>query len=210
MVKSKSSMTMATSEPGMVVRIEAQQNQGGGDGLVRGYDPSDPYGIDWDYEGDDAYTETEIDSLVGDYAGEGYRMFKSAMRGTGNVPPNALARAQRLDRWLDAGDYSGEVYRGVNVKADRLDSYQVGATISQRGISSWSTDIEVADAFSSYNDYSRVVFHMSGTSHGRPIWDIPGNNPSEREVTISSQSTQTITARRTRKNGIIDIWLKEE
>lgn len=194
---------------GSAPRETAQTDSG--DGLVHGYDPYDPYGVDRDYEGDDAYTEGEIEGLVDYWCGFGYRDIRGAYQGNPKYTDNKqnYRRLERLDKWLDSGAYPDEIYRGVNLKPDVFDKLRPGAVIDQLGPSSWTKDRSIADEFSSYNDYHRVVFIMKGgTRRGRDLTDIPGNGV-ESEVALSSHSKQAITAVQSTKSGIIEVYVEE-
>ena len=184
MVKSKPSMTSSMSEV--------------------------PYGAEWPLDGSHELTDDEVGELVHDWVGIGYRVFRKAFNGDPSTSDLDARRVATFDRWLDGGSYSGDIHRGINVKDDVLAEFRAGAVIDQMGPSAWSAKRDVADTFSGWNDYNKVVFHMSGTSHGRSLVGVKGNIfGKEREVTVSSQSKQRITARRKRKNGIIDIYLEE-
>lgn len=156
-----------------------------------------------------------IEQLALEWSGSSYRTWRRALNGKGRwdgaeVDPADLADARTWDEYVDSGSYNyGDIYRGVNIKDEILEQMKVGAVIDQIGTSSWTADRGVANDFSGYNDYNRVVFVLEGgTSHGRDTMGM-SERPSEWEVTVSSRSQQEITAVHTLKSGIIEIRLKE-
>ena len=84
---------------------------------------------------------------------------------------------------------------------------EVGAVVDQMGISSWSKDKAVAEQFSTFGDDNQVVLSMDRTKRGRDI-EVYSDVRLEREVTISSKSSQVIRKIK-RKSGIIFIDLEE-
>ena len=160
-----------------------------------------------------AFSE-EIKELVMDYVGTGYRTLRRAMRNEsvlgGPANPATVDKARKLDSWLDGGSYGEPIYRGIGIKDEGLAQLVPGAEINQLdAMSSWSKDIGNAEEFSRWTDYNSVVFRMNGgTSHGRDIESL-GLDYGEHEVTVSSHSTQRITAVHKGKNGIIYIDVEE-
>lgn len=121
-------------------------------------------------------------------------------------------RTRALDVELERQNYNDEIRLGVSLSDDVLETYEVGATINQKGISSWSAKSYVADGYAidAQSDFggNAVVFVMqNGTRKGGDTHEM-SIYPHEAEVTLSSKSSQVITKKRT-ENGIIYIYVEE-
>lgn len=147
-------------------------------------------------------------SELSDWCGNYYYDIREASAGNSKDAEN-MRRASKLESYIaENPGFSGTLYRGIGVDRKTLDNLKVGATIDQKGISSWSRHLDTADNFAysgTGNATNPVIFRMRGSSQAR---DISSYNKHEAEVLLSSKSEQVIT-RVTRKNGIMYIDVEE-
>lgn len=102
----------------------------------------------------------------------------------------------------------GELYRGINVDEDFLDSLQEGDVIETKLPSSWSSDASVADRFASgehletTNDVKVVLVDMTqGARNAISIQDF-SRYPDEQEVLYSGNSSFRVTGFREEESPI--------
>ncbi len=136
-------------------------------------------------EGDKMVRATE--KYSGSYYGE---MREAAYKGDKNSPyyEDAMAVERMIERapkWA-----GGEIYRGMNVDANTLASFQEGAEIDMRGMSSWSSKAATADMFAHHGGSggNPVVFRASGTKKGTSITHVSVYGEGEGEVLVSGKA----------------------
>lgn len=88
------------------------------------------------------------------------------------------------------------LYRGITVDDETLASFQIGQTINQRGISSWTTIENTAKNFGAENEKTpnKVIFvETEGTKHGRDVTEMSlAKNMDKNEVLQSAKAEQEI------------------
>lgn len=88
---------------------------------------------------------------------------------------------QRSPKW------SGDIYRGANIPKSVLSSYKNGDVIDMMGVSSWTSNIDVADSYTYKTMDPRTIFHSSGTKQGTSIKHL-AHYTQEDEVIVSSKT----------------------
>ena len=149
-------------------------------------------------------------SAINDYTVDGYVEIRKAQAdGYGEK----LEEAEVIERYIDAAPKYGEgdLYRGMVVQPDYIESLSVGDVIDNGGaLSSWSSNEYVADNFTSTQgpwEKGVVMVIEGGTQRGTSIKHLSANGRDEDEVIIPSSARYEIT-------GIYDgdtpyIYLKE-
>lgn len=135
---------------------------------------------------------------ISKYTGHSYGDIKNAYRVKYGInkeyygkldQEEAMKASNALDDYIyQAPKYEGEVYRGITLSDKNYDKVirelKSGKTIDMQGISSWSTDEEVAKNFIEDNEYfdtpNAILFKLENKS-GTPV-DSISNVPGEKEV----------------------------
>ncbi len=132
------------------------------------------------------------------YTGHNYGDIKNAYRAKYGISKEyygklsqeeAMKASNVLDDYIyQAPKYEGEVYRGITLNDKNFDTIiqnlKSGKVIDMQGISSWSTDEEVAEDFIETNEdefaSNAILFKLDNKS-GTPIESL-SNVPNEKEV----------------------------
>lgn len=102
--------------------------------------------------------------------------------------------------------YTGTIYRGI--ASNNIRHYTVGKEINMNGISSWSTDMNVAEMFAKQKEYGhKTIFSLKKSKCAADINYI-SSKKYEKEVILSDESNQRV-AKVTNKNGITYVELEE-
>ena len=130
------------------------------------------------------------------YSGPGYTAVRS-----GKAPKSAAALeayVQAAPKW----DGNGAVYRGVSLKESELNALEPGAIVDMKGLSSWSSDRDVAATYAQRSSDSarvmsrvygskesvhRVMFKMDKADTGTSIAHF-SKYPTEDEVLLSGKT----------------------
>lgn len=88
---------------------------------------------------------------------------------------------QRSPKW------SSDIYRGANIPKSVLNGYKNGDVIDMMGVSSWTSNIDVADSYTYKTMDPRTIFHSNGTKQGTSIKHL-AHYTQEDEVIISSKA----------------------
>lgn len=135
-------------------------------------------------------------SAINDYTVDGYVEIRKAQAdGYGEK----LEEAEVIERYIDAAPKYGEgdLYRGMVVQPDYLESLSVGDVIDNGGaLSSWSSNEYVADNFTSTQgpwEKGVVMVIEGGTQRGTSIKHLSANGRDEDEVIIPSSARYEIT-----------------
>lgn len=105
---------------------------------------------------------------------------------------------------------NGAVYRGVIFDKEIADGFAVGDMIDMDGVSSWSSNKEVADGFAEVNlpGKARVVVMMDKADHATSIMHI-STIPGEEEILMSSKPKFEIMNIKLQDGGVRLITVKE-
>ena len=135
-------------------------------------------------------------SAINDYTVDGYVEIRKAQAdGYGDK----LEEAEVIERYIDAAPKYGEgdLYRGMVVQPDYIESLSVGDVIDNGGaLSSWSSNEYVADNFTSTQgpwEKGVVMVIEGGTQRGTSIKHLSANGRDEDEVIIPSSARYEIT-----------------
>ena len=135
-------------------------------------------------------------SAINDYTVDGYVEIRKAQAdGYGEK----LEEAEVIERYIDAAPKYGEgdLYRGMVVQPDYIESLRVGDVIDNGGVlSSWSSNEYVADNFTSTQgpwEKGVVMVIEGGTQRGTSIKHLSANGRDEDEVIIPSSARYEIT-----------------
>lgn len=135
-------------------------------------------------------------SAINDYTVDGYVEIRKAQAdGYGEK----LEEAEVIERYIDAAPKYGEgdLYRGMVVQPDYIESLSVGDVIDNGGaLSSWSSNEYVADNFTSTQgpwEKGVVMVIEGGTQRGTSIKHLSANGRDEDEVIIPSSARYEIT-----------------
>lgn len=135
-------------------------------------------------------------SAINDYTVDGYVEIRKAQAdGYGEK----LEEAEVIERYIDAAPKYGEgdLYRGMVVQPDYIESLSVGDVIDNGGaLSSWSSNEYVADNFTSAQgpwEKGVVMVIEGGTQRGTSIKHLSANGRDEDEVIIPSSARYEIT-----------------
>lgn len=135
-------------------------------------------------------------SAINDYTVDGYVEIRKAQAdGYGEK----LEEAEVIERYIDAAPKYGEgdLYRGMVVQPDYIESLSVGDVIDNGGaLSSWSSNDYVADNFTSTQgpwEKGVVMVIEGGTQRGTSIKHLSANGRDEDEVIIPSSARYEIT-----------------
>lgn len=135
-------------------------------------------------------------SAINDYTVDGYVEIRKAQAdGYGKK----LEEAEVIERYIDAAPKYGEgdLYRGMVVQPDYIESLSVGDVIDNGGaLSSWSSNEYVADNFTSTQgpwEKGVVMVIEGGTQRGTSIKHLSANGRDEDEVIIPSSARYEIT-----------------
>lgn len=157
------------------------------------------------------------------YTGGDYNNIRQAQMMSKSGTKEYLEKGRQVEEFLRLSPKwaGGELYRGINVDesiaADIISKAQTGEPINMMGISSWSSEVRVADGFAKMNmddnpKNRNIVFKLPKTKTGASITHLSSLGTSESEVTLPSTSAFTVKGvkdRKTKKGKITEIELEE-
>lgn len=151
------------------------------------------------------YTEDELKQAVLNYARDGFvDIRKDQAAGRYNRD------AEILEDYVGKKSDSRTLYRGVRMEFGT--SPEVGETINQKGLSSWTASQILGESFATdtARDGESVLFVLeSGTKKGADVSALKGaGRRRETETLISKKSKQVVTSTEY-KNGVKYVRLKE-
>ncbi len=128
----------------------------------------------------------------------------------------AMEKAKVIDRYIEAAPkYKGEIYRGLALDGDTLNSFVVGGKFSDTGtLASWTDSKDIAEMFAigRGEELSKIptIIKTADPSHGTPVQHLSIFGNDEREVLVSNISTKGYTVSNiSKENGITIITLDE-
>ena len=82
--------------------------------------------------------------------------------------------ADYIEDFIDnSPKWEGEIYRGINLPQYELEQLKVGGVIDMQGVSSWTSNFEIAETYSFKNvkrtGNQKIIFHSDGTKQGTSI-----------------------------------------
>lgn len=138
---------------------------------------------------------SQFDEIV--YAGKHTTSYNEMAR-------NIESFIERSPKW------EGDLYRGINVPTDTLKAFKNGDVIDMQGVSSWTSDFSIAEAYSYKSNKAknpRVIFHSNGTNQGTSIKHL-AHYDFEDEVLVSSKARWQI-EKIEEVEGATHIYVKE-
>ena len=150
-------------------------------------------------------------TAIKDYSGTDYSEIRAAQY-NGNTNSMYYDQAQAIEAYIAQSPTwdGGNIYRGIKMDADSFSQMQVGGRIDMRGLSSWSSDEQIAHNFAqSYGTKKSVVFRSKGTKQGASITHLSKFGTSESEVLVSGKATWTI-KKITKVGNITYVDVKED
>ena len=111
----------------------------------------------------------------------------------GKMVTSANKIAKNLEEFIEKSPkWDGDIYRGINLPRWTLSEFKQGDIIDMQGISSWSSNAEVASRFAKKGLDEKVIFHSKGTKQGTSIRHL-ARYTEEDEVMISAKAKWSIT-----------------
>ena len=111
----------------------------------------------------------------------------------GKTVTSANKIAKNLEEFIEKSPkWDGDIYRGINLPRWTLNEFKQGDIIDMQGISSWSSNAEVANKFAKKGLDEKVIFHSKGTKQGTSIRHL-AHYTEEDEVMISAKAKWSIT-----------------
>ena len=82
--------------------------------------------------------------------------------------------ADYIEDFIDnSPKWEGEIYRGINLPKHELEQLKVGGVIDMQGVSSWTSNFDIAESYSFKNikktGNQKIILHSSGTKQGTSI-----------------------------------------
>ena len=167
--------------------------------------------------GIDEDTASRYVSSIDAYADEQYSDIRAYQRGENVNNQQEIARiAQDIEEYIKKAPRwnGGETYRGMGLPDKDLFQYSIGSVHDMRGVSSWSSDEEIARQFG--DEYKKklgnsVIFHSQTQNKGTAIRHLskyPGEG-GESEVIASKDSRYKVVDKKMDKDGRIHIYMEE-
>lgn len=135
------------------------------------------------------YSQDEKVKAIEDWSDGGYGYVRKAQRGQ-IADPKRVKQAEAIEEYIaEQPDYGGVIYRGVS--KEKPVTFKRGQTLDMNGVSSWSSDEEVAQLFAggenSRGEDHKYIFNAFSVSGSADIHSI-AMNPGEREVLVSQNT----------------------
>ena len=120
--------------------------------------------------------------------------------------------AQNIEEFIEKSPkWNGEIYRGINLPHDTVKAFKNGDIIDMQGVSSWTSNFEIAESYSHKSNKikqnQRVIFHSNGTKQGTSIKHL-AHYDFEDEVLVSTKARWQID-RIEEIDGATHMFLKE-
>jgi hypothetical protein len=104
--------------------------------------------------------------------------------------------ADYIEDFIDnSPKWEGEIYRGINLPKYELEQLKVGGVIDMQGVSSWTSNFEIAETYSFKNvkrtGNQKIIFHSDGTKQGTSIKHL-AHYDFEDEILVSRKARWSI------------------
>ena len=104
--------------------------------------------------------------------------------------------ADYIEDFIDnSPKWEGEIYRGINLPKHELEQLKVGGVIDMQGVSSWTSNFEIAETYSFKNvkrtGNQKIIFHSDGTKQGTSIKHL-AHYDFEDEILVSRKARWSI------------------
>ena len=131
-------------------------------------------------------TAERILNSIHNYSGDGYSEIRYAYNNPA-APPELGAQLQMIDEYIhNAPKWEGTVYRGINISESTAQSILDSGEVDMLGPSSWSSEENVAQRFSTGDEPVNMVFILNDNQSGASITHIATYNGGESEVLAPS------------------------
>lgn len=167
--------------------------------------------------GIDKETANRYVSAIDAYADERYSDIRAYQRGEKvNDQQEIAGIAEDIEEYIKKAPRwnGGETYRGMGLSDDDLSKYTLGSVHDMGGVSSWSSEEEIARQFG--DEYKKkfgnsVILHSKTQKKGTAIRHLskyPGES-GENEVIASNESQYKVIDKKMDKDGRIHIYMEE-
>lgn len=167
--------------------------------------------------GVDTETANRYVSAIDAYADERYSDIRAYQRGEKVNDQQGIASiAEDIEEYIKKAPRwnGGETYRGMGLSDDDLSKYTLGSVHDMGGVSSWSSEEEIARQFG--DEYKKkfgnsVILHSKTQKKGTAIRHLskyPGES-GENEVIASNESQYKVIDKKMDKDGRIHIYMEE-
>ena len=136
-----------------------------------------------------------------DYFSIGYSKIRAGK------PPSEAVKGKLIDNAIKrARAFNGEIYRGIHLSSNDYAQWaqglKKGATVDMKGISSWSSKKNVAEAFARKGTHSgqSVIFKVKSTSKAVPVQHLSTFGSGEAEVLAPSFAKYKVSSFTTKGN----------
>ena len=104
--------------------------------------------------------------------------------------------ADYIEDFIDnSPKWEGEIYRGINLPKYELEQLKVGGVIDMQGVSSWTSNFDIAESYSFKNikktGNQKIILHSSGTKQGTSIKHL-AHYDFEDEILVSRKARWSI------------------
>ena len=104
--------------------------------------------------------------------------------------------ADYIEDFIDnSPKWESEIYRGINLPKHELEQLKVGGVIDMQGVSSWTSNFDIAESYSFKNikktGNQKIIFHSDGTKQGTSIRHL-AHYDFEDEVLVSRKAKWSI------------------
>ena len=104
--------------------------------------------------------------------------------------------ADYIEDFIDnSPKWEGEIYRGINLPKYELEQLKVGGVIDMQGVSSWTSNFDIAETYSFKNikktGNQKIILHSSGTKQGTSIKHL-AHYDFEDEILVSRKAKWSI------------------
>lgn len=104
--------------------------------------------------------------------------------------------ADYIEDFIDnSPKWESEIYRGINLPKHELEQLKVGGVIDMQGVSSWTSNFEIAESYSFKNikktGNQKIILHSSGTKQGTSIKHL-AHYDFEDEILVSRKAKWSI------------------
>ena len=104
--------------------------------------------------------------------------------------------ADYIEDFIDnSPKWESEIYRGINLPKHELEQLKVGGVINMQGVSSWTSNFEIAESYSFKNikktGNQKIILHSSGTKQGTSIKHL-AHYDFEDEILVSRKAKWSI------------------
>jgi hypothetical protein len=152
--------------------------------------------------GVDRETAERYKYSVSNYGGMGYTQIRKASYEGGSKFDEKIfvgkytttynEIAQNIEDFIEKSPkWEGEIYRGANIPKETLSSFKQGDIIDMKGVSSWTSNFDVADSYTYKTTDPATIFHANGTKQGTSIRHL-AHYEQEDEILVSTKARWSI------------------